>query len=185
MEAPQLEGRLWGGLALRGVVAILFGILAFARPGQTATALVYLFGAYAFIDGIFAVFASAKVAQLEGRWFPMLLVGLVGIVVGLIAFAHPAATAVGLVYYVAAWAVLTGILEFVGSFRLRKVVPNEWMLAVAGLLSIAFGLMVAARPGAGLLSLVWLIGSYAIIFGALEIGLAFRLRGTQHRLAAH
>jgi uncharacterized membrane protein HdeD (DUF308 family) len=180
MAAPQIDNRLWGGLFLRGVVAILFGIIAFARPGATATALVYLFGAYVFIDGIFALVASVKVAQAEGRWFPMMLVGLAGIIIGVLAFVHPAVTAVGLVYYVAIWAIVTGVLEFVGSFRLRDVVQGEWMLAVAGLLSIAFGIMVAARPGVGMLSLIWIIGAYAIIFGALELGLAFRLRSAQH-----
>jgi uncharacterized membrane protein HdeD (DUF308 family) len=183
MAAQRFEGRLWGGLALRGVVAILFGVLAFSRPGTTATALVYLFGAYAFADGIFALVASAKVAQLQGRWAPMMLVGLVGLAIGILTFAKPAATAVGLVYYIALWAIVTGILEVAAAFRLRAVVQGEWMLAVAGLLSIAFGVMVAARPGAGILSLVWIIGAYAVIFGALEIGLAMRLRGAQQRPA--
>jgi uncharacterized membrane protein HdeD (DUF308 family) len=179
----QFENRTWGGLALRGMVAIMFGILALARPGITVHGLVYLFGAFAFIDGIFALGASANVAQMQGRWWPLLMVGFAGILVGVLSFAKPAATAVGLVYYIAVWAVVTGILEVAAAFRLRKVVQGEWTLAVGGLLSIAFGIIIVARPAAGMVSLVWLIGAYAIIFGALEIGLAFRLRGTQQRLA--
>jgi uncharacterized membrane protein HdeD (DUF308 family) len=177
MEAPPFEGRLWGGLALRGVVAILFGVVAFLRPGSSATALVYLFGAYALVDGIFALIASPRIARLQGRWAPMMLVGIIGVLIGVLTFARPVATALGLVYYVAFWALLTGFFEVLAAFRLRQIMPNEWMLAVAGLLSIAFGIMVAARPGAGMLSLIWLIGAYAIIFGALELGLALRLRG--------
>jgi uncharacterized membrane protein HdeD (DUF308 family) len=174
---------MWGGLVLRGVVAILFGLLTFSRPGVTATALVYLFGVFVLADGISALIAAPRIARMGGRWVLMMLIGIVGIAVGVLTFARPAATAMGLVYYIAAWALITGFLEVVAGFRLRKVVPGEWLLAVAGLLSIAFGLMVAARPGAGMLSLIWLIGAYAIIFGVLELALAFRLRGAQQRLA--
>jgi uncharacterized membrane protein HdeD (DUF308 family) len=179
----QFENRTWGGIAFRGAVAVLFGILALARPGSTVAGLVYLFGAFVFIDGVFAFAASVNVAQMHGRWWPLFLVGVAGIVIGALTFVHPAATAVGLVYYIAAWAVITGILEVAAAVRLRKVVQGEWMLAAGGLLSIAFGIMIFARPAAGLLSLVWLIGAYAIIFGALEIGLALRLRGAEQRLA--
>jgi uncharacterized membrane protein HdeD (DUF308 family) len=181
VATPQFASRLWGGLALRGVVAILFGILAFSRPGGTATALVYLFGAFAIADGIFALVAAPRVAELQGRWGAMVLVGIVGIVIGVLTFMRPAATAMGLVYYIAFWAIFTGILEVAAAFRLRKVVEHEWMLAVAGLLSIAFGIIVGARPGTGMLTLVWLIGAYAIIFGVLELGLAIRLHGAQQR----
>ncbi len=182
--AAQFENRVWGGLALRGVVAILFGILALARPQGAGAALVYLFGAYAFVDGVFALAASMKIAQLQGRWWPMLLVGLVGIAIGVLSFAHPFGTAVGLLYYISAWAIVTGILEVAAEFRLRKVVQGEWMLAVAGALSILFGIVIAARPAAGMLSVIWVIGAYAIIFGALMLGLAFRLRGGQRPLGA-
>jgi uncharacterized membrane protein HdeD (DUF308 family) len=168
---------------LRGLIAILFGILALARPGTTVAALVYLFGAFVLIDGLFAIGASANVAEMRGRWWPILLVGLLGVAIGILSFVHPAVTAAGLVYYIAAWAIITGVLEVIAAFRLRKVIEGEWMLAVSGLLSIAFGILIAARPGVGLLSIIWLIGAYAIIFGVLELGLAFRLRGAGERLA--
>jgi uncharacterized membrane protein HdeD (DUF308 family) len=180
--AAQFENRIWGALVLRGLVAILFGGLALARPGTTATALVYLFGVFAIFDGIFAIAASLNVAEMHGRWGALLLAGIVGITIGVLAFMNPAATAVGLVYYIAVWAVITGIFEVAAEFRLRQLVQGEWMLAVAGLLSIAFGVIIFARPTAGMVSLVWLIGAYAIIFGVLEIGLGFRLRGVQQRL---
>jgi uncharacterized membrane protein HdeD (DUF308 family) len=173
-----------GGFALRGVIAILFGVLALSRPGATGMGLIFLFGAFAFMDGIFSLVASVRLAQLDERWWPMLVVGLVGLAAGVFAFSRPSATAVGIVYFIAAWAVITGFFELIAAFRLRKVIEGEWMLAVAGLLSIAFGLLIGARPGVGLLSLIWVIGAYAIIFGVLEIGLAARLHGGERRLAA-
>jgi len=189
MDLPRKGGlvtahfgnRTWGSLVVRGVLAILFGILAFARPGGTAVGLVYLFGVFAILDGIFAVVASADVAEMHGRWGALLLTGLVGIAIGILTFVRPAVTALGLVYYVAAWAVLTGALEVAAAIRLRKVVHGEWILVLAGFLSIACGVLIAARPGAGLLTLVWLVGGYALLFGVLEIGLGFRLRGSEHR----
>jgi uncharacterized membrane protein HdeD (DUF308 family) len=182
MNRTEFDNRIWGGLAFRGLIAIVFGILALSRPGITATGLVYLFGAYAFLDGIAAIAASVKVAQLGGRWGAMFLVGLTGIVIGVLAFAYPAATALGLIYYIAIWAVITGVLEIAGAIRLRKVIDGEWKLAVAGGLSIVFGVLIFARPHAGMLSMVWVIGVYAILFGALMLALAFRLRGAQRRL---
>lgn len=185
MAETHLDNRMWGGLALRGLVAILFGLLALTRPGATVLALVYLFGAFAFMDGVFAVVASVRIArEHEGRWWPMLLIGVVGIGVGLISFLWPALTAISWIYYIAFWAVVTGVLEVVAGIRLRKVIEGEWMLIVAGVISVAFGVMVGARPAAGMLSLTWLIGAYAIVLGVLMLALAIRLRGAERHLAA-
>src|SRR5689334_13403900 len=126
--SDRIESRTWGGLIFRGVIAILFGIAVFARPGAAATGLVYLFGVFAILDGIFALVAGGRLAQMGGRWWPMFLAGIVGITIGVVAFARPAVTAVGLVAYVAAWAILTGIAEVVAAYRLRKVLPGEWTL---------------------------------------------------------
>jgi uncharacterized membrane protein HdeD (DUF308 family) len=178
----QLDSRLWGGLGLRGVVAILFGALALSRPGATVMALVYLFGAYALIDGIGALVASVKVAEMGGRWWPMLLVGILGVVVGVLTFMNPAATTLGLIYYIAFWAVFTGIFEVVAAIRLRKVIQGEWMLAVAGVLSVAVGILIGMRPGAGLLSVILVLGVFAIVYGVLLVGLAIRLHGQHRRL---
>src|SRR5262245_56603203 len=119
MAEAGFENRVWGGLALRGVIAILFGILALSRPGITVTGLVYLFGAYVFIDGIFAISASVNVAQMHGRWGAMFLVGVIGVVVGVLAYMNPADTAVGLLYYIAFWLVLAGCFEIAAAVRLR------------------------------------------------------------------
>jgi uncharacterized membrane protein HdeD (DUF308 family) len=182
MDKSQFDNRVWGALAVKGLLAILFGVIALTWPGRTVTGIVYVFGAFAFLDGISAIAASVNVAQLGGRWGGLLLAGIVGIVIGVLAFVHPAATALAMVYYLAVWAVLSGVFEIAAAIRLRKVVEGEWMLVAAAVLSILFGLLIASRPGAGLLSLVWVIGIYAIIFGCLELGLAFRLRGAERRM---
>jgi uncharacterized membrane protein HdeD (DUF308 family) len=178
----QIENRTWEGLIFRGVIAILFGAALFARPGAAVTGLVYLFGIYAMIDGIFALVAGGHIAQMRGRWWPMFVTGILGIIVGVIAFAHPGVTAVGLVAYVSVWAILTGLGEVVAAYRLRRIMPGEWRLGFAGLLSVAFGILIATRPAAGLASIVFLIAGYAVFFGALEIWLGFGLRSAEQRL---
>jgi uncharacterized membrane protein HdeD (DUF308 family) len=182
MNPVEFDHRVWGGLALRGFLAILFGVLALSRPGATVTGLVYVFGLYAFLDGIAAFAASVNVAQLGGHWGAMFLVGMAGVVIGVLTFMNPSATALGLIYYLAAWALLTGVLEIAAAVRLRNVIDGEWRLVVAGALSILFGVLIAGRPGAGWLSLIWVIGIYAILFGSLMLGLAFRMRGVAKRV---
>jgi uncharacterized membrane protein HdeD (DUF308 family) len=182
MARAGFENRTVGALALKGAIAIVFGIIALAQPRITVVGLVYLFGAYAFIDGIFAIAASANVAQMNGRWGALFLAGIIGIVVGVLAFVNPSATALGMLYYIALWAVVTGIFEIAAAIRLRKVVEGEWLLALAGAMSIAFGVVIAMRPGAGMVSIVWFLGSYAIVLGVLFIALALRLRATRQRL---
>jgi uncharacterized membrane protein HdeD (DUF308 family) len=184
MAETRYGDRLWGGLALRGIVAILFGILALSKTEITVVSLVLLFGAYAFIDGIFALVASVHVAEMHGRWGSMVLVGLCGIAVGILTFLMPAVTLLGLVYYIACWAIVTGILEISAAIRLRHVIHDEWMLGVVGVLSVAFGLLTAIRPAAGLAGVIYSIGLFAIILGCLQIGLSVRVHGIQSRLAS-
>ena len=169
--------RNWWVLALRGVVAILFGIMAFIWPGLTLISLVLLFGAYAFLDGIFSILAAWRGRETNERWWALLMEGILGLAAGVIAFVWPGAAAVGLLYVIAAWAILTGILEIVAAIRLRQEIDNEWLLGLTGVASIIFGLLLAIWPGAGLLTLTWIIGGYAIAFGVLMLLLAFRLRG--------
>lgn len=183
MRETEFDHRIWGGLLLRGFLAILFGVLALSRPGATILGLVYLFAAYALLDGITAIAASVNVAQLGGHWGAMFLVGLTGVVIGVLSFMNPAVTALGLIYYLAAWAFLTGVLEITAAIRLRNVIDGEWRLVVGGMLSILFGILIAGRPGAGMLSLAWIVGVYAILFGALMLALAMRMRGVPRRIA--
>jgi len=163
-------------LALRGVIAVLFGILAFIWPGLTLWALVYLFGAYVLVDGVFALVTAFRGRETNDRWWVLLLEGLAGITAGIIAFIWPGMTAFVLLYLIAAWAIVTGVIEIVAAIRLRKEIEGEWVLALSGLASIIFGVLMVLWPGAGALAVVWLIAAYAIFFGILLIFLAFRVR---------
>ena len=169
--------RNWWALALRGLAAIVFGILAFTWPGITLWALILLFGAYMLVDGVFAIVAAVRAAGNEARWWLLLVEGILGVLAGIVAFVWPGLTALALLYFVAAWAIVTGIFEIVGAIRLRREIEGEWALILSGALSVLFGVLLAVIPApAGILSLLWLIGAYAVAFGLLLIILAFRVR---------
>ncbi|MEZ5787997.1 MAG: HdeD family acid-resistance protein [Xanthobacteraceae bacterium] len=172
----------WWLVLLRGIVSILFGIVAFAWPGLTLVTLVLFYGAFALVDGVIAL-ASAFTggAKPVPTWW-LVLVGLAGIAAGIVTFLWPGLTAIVLVIFIGAWAVVHGIFEIIGAIKLRKEIENEWMLILAGIISVLFGLLVLFAPGAGALGLIWAIGAYAIVFGVLLIGLSFRLR--KHKTAA-
>jgi uncharacterized membrane protein HdeD (DUF308 family) len=171
--------RHWWAFALRGVVAILFGVLAFARPGVTLTVLVLFWGAFALVDGVLALVAAFRTDH-DHRW-GLLLEGVVGIGAGIVTFVWPGLTALVLLYIIAVWALLTGVLELVAALRLRKIIQNEWWLALSGIASVLFGLVLLAAPGAGAVAVVWLIAAYAIVFGILNLALALRLHGMGQR----
>jgi uncharacterized membrane protein HdeD (DUF308 family) len=160
-------------IGLRGVIAILFGVLAFIWPGLTAVALVYMFAAYVFIDGILTIASAVRNRAENDRWWLMLLEGIVDIAAGVIAFLFPGLAAITLVFVIAIWAIVTGVLEIATAIRLRKEIKNEWALGLTGLVSIVLGVIMILNPNAGLIGLVWVIGSYAIIFGVLMLVLAF------------
>jgi uncharacterized membrane protein HdeD (DUF308 family) len=168
--------RSWWIVALRGVVAILFGIGCFAWPGITLLVLVAFFGAYMFVDGVIALAQAVRFRHDRERWPMLALEGVLGIAIGVLTFFWPGLTALAWLYTIAAWAIVTGILEIVFAIRLRKVIRGEWLVALTGVASIALGILLAMMPLAGLLAWVWVIGAYAIVFGALMIALAFRLR---------
>jgi uncharacterized membrane protein HdeD (DUF308 family) len=168
--------RNWWLFAVRGVVAVIFGLVALARPEQTMQAMVLVFGVFALVDGAFSVIASLSSAPFFGRWWALLLEGTAGILVGLMAIFLPDITGRALLYTIAAWALVTGVFEIVAAFQLRRVLTGEWVLILSGLLSMLFGVLLFVFPGAGAVSLVWLIGVYAILFGITLVILAFRLR---------
>jgi uncharacterized membrane protein HdeD (DUF308 family) len=170
----------WWMFVVRGMAAVIFGVLALIWPGQALQALVLVFGAYVLVDGIFAVIAGIAARGYFDRWWAVLLEGMVGIVIGLLTFFWPNITALVLVYFIATWALITGIFEIVAAIQLRRVITGEWMYILGGLLSIIVGIVLFVFPGAGAVSLVWMIGIYAIVFGISEIIFAFRLRGLWH-----
>jgi uncharacterized membrane protein HdeD (DUF308 family) len=166
----------WWLVLLRGIVSILFGLVALAWPGLTLVTLVLFYGAFALVDGVIAlVSAFTGGAKPVPTWW-LVLVGLAGIAAGIITFLWPGLTAIVLVIFIGAWALVHGIFEIIGAIKLRKEIENEWMLILAGIISVLFGLLILFAPGAGALGLIWAIGAYAIVFGVLLIGLSFRLR---------
>ena len=166
----------WWALLIRGLAAIFLGIAAFAWTGITLFALVVLFAAFVFVDGVFALVAGAM-----SRSGLLILEGVIGIVAGAILLRWFTLAAVVLVAIVAAWAVLTGMVELFITVRLRAILRNEWLLALAGIASILFGVLLVANPAAGLVTITWIIGAYALVSGALTVALAMRLRGFGRR----
>ncbi len=166
----------WWLVVLRGVLAILFGILAFVWPAITLLTLVIIFGVYAIVDGVAAIVTGLMRTRESPRWWAFLLEGMIDIAAGLIALILPELTTLILIYMIASWAAITGILEIVAAIRLRNEITNEWMLGLAGLVSIALGVLLFFQPAAGGLAIVWTIAAYALIFGILLVILGFRLR---------
>jgi uncharacterized membrane protein HdeD (DUF308 family) len=172
----------WWLLLLRGIAAIIFGVLAFMWPVLTLLTLTFLWGAYAVVDGVLALWEAiaGQGRSRMGSRFWLAIVGIAGIIAGLLAFAWPGLTALVLLMFIAIWAIVTGLFEIWGAIQLRKEIEGEWLLILSGLLSVAFGVILLARPGVGALAVVWLIGWYAILAGAVYIALAFRLKKHKH-----
>ncbi|HTV92579.1 MAG TPA: HdeD family acid-resistance protein [Verrucomicrobiae bacterium] len=168
--------RNWWALLIRGIAAVIFGLLVFFWPAASGFALVIVFGAYALVDGVFAIVAAVRAAEAHQRWIAFALEGIIGIIIAALVFFDPLLVGVALYYTIAVWAVLTGILELVAAFQLRSLVPNEWMLILGGILSIAFGVLLIIYPLIGILTVLYLIGFYAILFGVVMIVFSFRLR---------
>jgi uncharacterized membrane protein HdeD (DUF308 family) len=163
----ELLGRAWWMLALRGAAGILFGLLALVWPGITLLLLVVMFAAYALIGGVAAVSAAIQHRSIRADWWIPLLLGLCTIAAGLIAVAAPGVTALVLITVMGANAIVTGVLDLIAWVRLTRRGRTQWLLFCIGCLSVLFGIFVLAVPGAGALALVWMIGTYAFMTGAL------------------
>jgi uncharacterized membrane protein HdeD (DUF308 family) len=176
--------RNWWVLLVRGILGVLLGIFAFIWPQLLLASLVLLFGAYAFVDGIFTLIGGFTMAGRQERWWVMVLEGVVGVVAGLVIFFYPGLAGLTLLYFIAFWALITGIFEIVAAIRLRKEIEGEWMLGLSGAASIIFGVLMLLQPAAGALAVAWIIGGYALVFGVVLIFLAFRVRGLAGQTAA-
>ena len=174
--------RHWWVLALRGAAALIFGILVLLLPGAALLILVYLFAAYALVDGIFALVGALRFAggNLRGE-LALILEGIVGIIIAGITYLAPAITAIAFAYIVSAWAIVTGVLAVVSALRARVHVPGDWLWLLSGIVSIVLGVAIAVFPLAGVLAYTYMIGFYAIIAGIALLGVAFRLRGVHER----
>jgi len=168
--------RNWWALALRGVAAIIFGVIALFWPPTAIIALVAIFGAYALVDGILNLVAAVRAGRTGQRWGALVFEAIVSLAVGILTLFFPGVTALALVLLVAAWSLVTGVAEVVAAIKLRKVIQGEWLLAVSGILSIAFGVLLFISPLIGAIAIAIWIGAYSLVFGALLVGLALRLR---------
>jgi len=165
----------WWALALRGVVAILFALIAFIKPGIAAEVVILLFGAYALVDGIFALVAALRAAQHHGRSGGLLLEGILNIVIAIIVFVWPGPALVALIYLIAIWAIVTGVALVAAGMALIRL-SGEWLLVVSGALSILLGLILFVQPAVGVVALSWWLGLYALLFGIMLLSVAFRIR---------
>ena len=173
----EVLARNWWAIALRGVVAIMFGVNAWAMPVVTLAALVLLYGSYALVDGVFSVIAAVSGRSGARPSWTMLLAGLVSIAAGLVTFFMPGLTAIALVYVIAAWAIARGVFEIGAAVHLRKAITSEWWLGLSGALSIVFGVVLMAAPDAGAVAMVLWIGTWAVIAGIVLVAVGMRLRG--------
>jgi uncharacterized membrane protein HdeD (DUF308 family) len=171
-------------ILLRGVISILFGIMVFAWPGISLVSLVLLFGAFALADGFGNVVTAIGGRNEHENWWVLLLAGVAGIALGVLTFFNPAITALALLFYIAVWAIATGLLEIVAAIRLRKEIEGELWLGLGGLASVLFGLLLLARPGQGALAVLWLIAAFALVFGSMLVILALKARGFAKRVEA-
>jgi uncharacterized membrane protein HdeD (DUF308 family) len=164
-------------ILIRGIAAILFGIaILVAWPGLVITTMVWVFAVYAFVDGIFAIISSIQ-NRHQPRWWATTLEGIIGIIAGIAAFLFPGAAVLTLLYIIAFWAVVTGVLEIISAIELRKQIDNEFWLILSGIGSIIFGVLLVLFPLSSIVTLLWLFAIIAIAFGVFTVILAFRVRG--------
>jgi uncharacterized membrane protein HdeD (DUF308 family) len=181
----EVVARNWWTLLVRGIAAVLFGIAVLVWPDIALAVLVFLWGAYALVDGAFALVMGIRSRTQYSNWWVTMLEGVVSIIAGAIAVVWPEITALALLYVVAAWAIITGILEIVAAVQLRKEMTDEFWLGLSGVLSVLLGVLLVVYPGTGMLSLLWVLALYEIAFGVATIVLSFRVRALGHAHGDH
>jgi uncharacterized membrane protein HdeD (DUF308 family) len=173
----QRLSRHWWLLGLRGLASVLLGIVAFLWPGATFFVLIAFFAAYMFVAGLFTLVSAFHFRDQGTPWPVLLLEGIAGLAIGIITFFWPGITALAAIFTIAAWAVITGVLQLVLAVHVRRELPDEILLILAGIVSVIFGAVCAAAPLLGLLIYMWIFGTYAIVFGILMLVFAVRVRG--------
>lgn len=181
MSVLELLARNWWAVAVRGLVAILFGVLLLAWPGPSLMVLVIAFGAFALLDGLFSIVAAVRAARGHENWGSLLLVGITGILAALVTWFWPGITALAFAFVIGAWAIVSGILAIVAAVELRRELKGEFWLGLSGALAILFGVLVFANPAAGALAIVVLLSTFAILYGVSLLVLAYRMRSLSHR----
>lgn len=174
--------RNWWSLVLRGIAGIIFGLVALIWPGLTLTVLIIWFGAYVLVDGIFAIAAGIRAVEHRTDYWVLFVEGLAGIVIGIVTFLWPGLTALAFLYLIAVWALVTGVLELGAAFHPNVSGTPRWLYGLSGVASIIFGILLVVFPGTGALTILWLIGAYAIIFGIILIALGLRLHGLREAM---
>lgn len=180
----KVASRIWWSLAIRGVLAILFGIVAFVYTGQTLLALVFVFGVFAVLSGIASIVAAVRSGEAHQRWGWLAASGLLSIAAGIVAFVWPGLTALAIVYLIGAWAIVTGVFEIAYALALPDTLAHPWLAALSGVLSVVFGIVLAVWPISGAVTLTWLVGIYAILYGATMLYYAYQLQALRHEVEA-
>jgi uncharacterized membrane protein HdeD (DUF308 family) len=167
----------WWLMLLRGLAAICFGVLAFAWPSKTLLVLLIFFAAYMLVDGVLALAAAVagRGTTMMQTWW-LVMTGLLGIGAGVLTYFWPGVTALILIMFIGAWALVQGLFQIIGAIQLRKEIDDEWLLVASGAISMLFGIAVLVSPGAGALALVWVVAVYAVLFGGLMVAFSLRLR---------
>ena len=176
--------RNWGWVLVRGILAILFGVLAFVMPGLTFLTLLTFLAAYLVVDGILTIITAIANRKSIADWGWVLVQGIISLIAGIIAFVNPGLTGLTLIYIIAAWAVISGIMIIIAAIRLRREISGELWLVLSGVISIVLGIALFANPDAGAIAVVYTIGAYAVLTGILLVLLAFRLRNLRNTLTA-
>lgn len=184
MTESTRVSRIWWGMALRGILAICFGIVALIFTRQTLLALVYIFGAFALISGVIELATAVRAGELHARWGWLAFAGCIGVAAGVVSFVWPTITALAMVFLIAAWALVTGVAEIVFSMAWPDLAEHAWLAALSGVLSVAFGILLAVWPHSGAVALTWLVGVYAILYGFTLLFHAYRLQATTHDVQA-
>lgn len=179
-----MVSRIWWAVVLRGILAILFGIVALFYTGSTLLALVYIFGIYAVLNGLFAIIAAVRAGEAHRRWGWLIVAGIVGVVAGIISFVWPGITALAVVFVVAAWAIISGVAEIGFALSWPDTLAHPWLAALSGAVSVAYGVLLAVWPRSGAVALTWLLGIYAIAYGISLLYYAYRLQALRNDVRA-